>query len=339
MRDFPLGPGHRRGNALAHGLDIKASRRFGWRCQAGCGCCRLLRRSALDIGKDNCPARPGAGHTGEIDPLLRRQSPRGGRCSHVARGNDRGHHDGWRGRGRCGWRFRHGGDRLGGGHRPGFRGLGFGSAFGLGFGGFRLGGRGLPGSGRRWRRAWLRFLLRRGCRGSIPDQGQGCADGKSCAELGLERLDDPVLEDLDFDGAFLGFDHRDHVTAMNRIAGLDQPFDQLAVFHVGAEGRHDEDTHQLLSRPIAALAAATMSAPAGSRRLRDARIGDRHFLGTDPAQRGVEIPEGLFVDPRDDLGGDRAAAPSLVDHHRPAGAGDRGHDGGVVQAASGCAGR
>jgi hypothetical protein len=138
----------------------------------------------------------------------------------------------------------HCGDRRGGCRGLWVRGCGL--RFGLGFGGFRLSRRGLPGSGRWWRRLRLRFLHRRGCRRSITDQGQGCADGKSRAELGLERLDDTVLEDLDLDGALLGFDHGDHIAAMNRVAGLDQPFDELAGFHVGAEGGHDEDAPSLV---------------------------------------------------------------------------------------------
>jgi hypothetical protein len=42
-----------------------------------------------------------------------------------------------------------------------------------------------------------------------------------------------LFEDLDLDGALLRLDHRDDIALRHTVAGLDQPFDQLARLHVG----------------------------------------------------------------------------------------------------------
>ena len=101
------------------------------------------------------------------------------------------------------------------------------------------------------------------------------ADRHLGVEIDQDLLDLAGLEDLDLDGALLRLDHGDDVAALDPIAGLDQPLDQRARLHVGAEGGHAELDHGA----VLTLAQARpwrprrSSAPAGSPPFRDG--GDR----------------------------------------------------------------
>jgi hypothetical protein len=63
-----------------------------------------------------------------------------------------------------------------------------------------------------------------------------------------------IVEYLDLDGALLRLDHRDDVAAFQWVAGLLQPFDQRAGFHVCSERWHAKLDH----RRSAFLTASTM---------------------------------------------------------------------------------
>ncbi len=69
------------------------------------------------------------------------------------------------------------------------------------------------------------------------------------------------LEDLDLDSPLLGFDHGDNIAARHLVAWCDKPLDELSLFHVSAQRRHREDTHDF--NPGRAFTAATMSATCG----------------------------------------------------------------------------
>ena len=62
-------------------------------------------------------------------------------------------------------------------------------------------------------------------------------------------------------------------------------------------------------------------------------VWHRHFRRTDPAHRGIQMPEPLLHDPRRNLGRQRAGAPAFIHHHRPAAALQRGQNGGIIQGA------
>jgi hypothetical protein len=47
------------------------------------------------------------------------------------------------------------------------------------------------------------------------------------------------------------------------------------------------------------------------------RIGHRNFDAADARYRRVKLVEGVFHDPRHDLGRNAAAFPALIDDHRP----------------------
>ncbi len=76
--------------------------------------------------------------------------------------------------------------------------------------------------------------------------------------LGSDRHDDlgndAFVEDLDLDGALLGLDNGDDVALLDPLPGLDQPFDDGAGLHVGAERRHPEISHAGRTRLRAAAA-------------------------------------------------------------------------------------
>ena len=116
------------------------------------------------------------------------------------------------------------------------------------------------------------------------------ADRHLALELDQDLLDLAGLEDFDLDRAFLGLDHGDDVAALDPIAGLDQPFDQRAGFHVGAERGHAELDHGALLCP----SQRGLGGRDDLGRLRDrgvfqmARIGDRHLLAADAADRRIE---------------------------------------------------
>jgi len=119
----------------------------------------------------------------------------------------------------------------------------------------------------RWRLRRLRklFLAGRGngrCRiFRRADLRQGRADRQGLARFGQQGTDLACLEDLDFDGALLGLNHRHNIAFGHVIAGLDQPFDQLAFLHVGTERGHGEKAHAVI--PGSAFTAAMMSATCG----------------------------------------------------------------------------
>src|SRR3990167_2189020 len=60
-------------------------------------------------------------------------------------------------------------------------------------------------------------------------------------------------------------------------------------------------------------------------------VGDRHLGAAHPRRRRVPLVERLLDDPRDDLGGQAAAAPAFFDHQHAAGLAQRGEKGRVVQ--------
>jgi hypothetical protein len=75
---------------------------------------------------------------------------------------------------------------------------------------------------------------------------------------------------LDVDRPLVRLDHRDHVAAAHPVAGPDQPLDDLAGDHVGAERRHRELGHRRQPRfgtieRTAATTASTLGSAASSR--------------------------------------------------------------------------
>ena len=107
----------------------------------------------------------------------------------------------------------------------------------------------VAGHGRRRRRSRfcrgrrrLRGLRARGS-GTGSDEGERCPHGDGRAGLDQQRLDLAVLEGLDVDGALHGVDHGDHLAVVDDVARADQPLDESALGHVGAERRHAELTH------------------------------------------------------------------------------------------------
>ena len=106
-----------------------------------------------------------------------------------------------------------------------------------------------PGCGRAGaaaRRGAYRLRLRRRWRARFAvggDQRHGGADRNLFAFLHHEALQDAVLEHLDLDRAFLGLDHGDDIAALDRVARLDQPLEERAGLHVGAERGHAEFSH------------------------------------------------------------------------------------------------
>ena len=61
------------------------------------------------------------------------------------------------------------------------------------------------------------------------------------------------------------------------------------------------------------------------------RVGERDLRRTHAPDGRVELVEALLHDPGGDLAGESDRSPSLVDHDRPVGVGDRGHDRRVVE--------
>ena len=57
---------------------------------------------------------------------------------------------------------------------------------------------------------------------------------------GTTILDDSGFENLHLDGRLLGIDHRDDISALDRVAGFDQPLKNGADLHVGPQSRHAE---------------------------------------------------------------------------------------------------
>ena len=128
----------------------------------------------------------------------------------------------------------------------------------------------------RRRSAWRPRARRPACRRRRGCDGAGCCfefgsnprqrrpDRHLAVELDQDLLDLAGLEDFDFDRALLRLDHGDDVAALDPIARLDQPLDQRARLHVGAERGHAEFDHGVLyARPSAALAAATILGTCG----------------------------------------------------------------------------
>ena len=132
---------------------------------------------------------------------------------------------------------------------------------------------------RRWCR-WARAEVQRGDGaagyGARRQAGAGVDDGRErCADLeqvvadGHEELaDDAVVEDLHLDVGLVGLDHRDEIAAVDRVAGLHEPFEEPALGHVGAERRHAE--HARLSHGRSSVrgrdhGAATVGSAASSR--------------------------------------------------------------------------
>ena len=70
------------------------------------------------------------------------------------------------------------------------------------------------------------------------DRRQGRPDGDRLADRDEVLADDAVGEDLDLDLGLLGVDQRHDVATMDLVAGLDEPFEDDAAFHVGTERRH-----------------------------------------------------------------------------------------------------
>ena len=97
--------------------------------------------------------------------------------------------------------------------------------------------------------------------GALADPRQHVADRDLGADRHDQLGDDPRLEALDLDGALLGFDDSDDIAALDPVARLDQPLDERAGLHVGAERRHQEVAHPPRTRP---RAAAAMSAGCGN---------------------------------------------------------------------------
>ena len=99
---------------------------------------------------------------------------------------------------------------------------------------------------------------RRRRRLAVVDMREHFADRNLLADR-HDDVDDPALgEGLDLDGALLRLDDGDDAARSDRVARLDQPFDQRARFHIGAERRHFEVDHVGLtsSRAAAAMPAA-----------------------------------------------------------------------------------
>ena len=67
--------------------------------------------------------------------------------------------------------------------------------------------------------------------------------GISVAFGGQQLVDNTLLEAFNLDLAFFGADHGHDVAAFDRCARLDQPFEQRARFHVGAQARHNKLSH------------------------------------------------------------------------------------------------
>ncbi len=75
------------------------------------------------------------------------------------------------------------------------------------------------------------------------DRCQHRADGNLLAWVDQDLLDRAVGKDLDLDDALLGFNLGDDIAALDLVAGLDLPFDQEALFHVGTQTGHAELSH------------------------------------------------------------------------------------------------
>ena len=65
------------------------------------------------------------------------------------------------------------------------------------------------------------------------DPGEHRAYRNALPDRHCEFGHDAIVEDLDLDRALLRFHHRHDIAALHVIAGLHQPFDQRAGFHVG----------------------------------------------------------------------------------------------------------
>jgi hypothetical protein len=78
-----------------------------------------------------------------------------------------------------------------------------------------------------------------------PDHRERRADRNRLAFGNDYALDETVFEDLYLDCGFVSIDQRYYVSALDLVAGLDAPFEELARIHVSAEGRHAKLSHHL----------------------------------------------------------------------------------------------
>ncbi len=124
----------------------------------------------------------------------------------------------------------------------------------LGFLGFPR-ARGLPGL-----RGLLEFLRLPGFLPLRPDEREGGPHRHRRTGLDEQLRHGPGFEALNLDGRLRGFDDRDRIALVHGVTGPYQPFQERALIHVRAEGRHGELGHD---QSTARCVAATMSAVCG----------------------------------------------------------------------------
>jgi hypothetical protein len=168
--------------------------------------------------------------------------------------------------------------------------------------------------------------------------GRACTAGSSAdvfaigSQNGDQRIDldafgaggndelgnDAFVDGFDFHRRLVGFDLGDHIAGLDRIAFLDQPLGEVALFHGRREGRHrDVDRHRN-TLPLLLVAD-------GFHRLDDfvdirkrelfevGGVRHRHVLAGDRQDRRIEIIEGLLHDAGGDFGADRVLRIAFLD--------------------------
>ena len=126
--------------------------------------------------------------------------------------------------------------------------------------------------------------------GVLRDRGERGADRDGLACRDDQPLDGAGIERFDLYRRLRGVDNCDDVTLANLVTWLDQPFEQRALVHVGAEDGHDELGH--LSPPSGARQQRS-GLPAGAPPPPDAvgtASGPRRCTPVPPARQGRRTP-------------------------------------------------